>query len=324
MRTHPNIGKLRELLVVQAFFAAIRPAQLDALEAVLAAQNVECQHLVRQWDDRLQRARYAAHLAERQYNAVDPENRLVAGELERRWEEKLHQLQEIQEAHQRFQQTSAPTKLAPELRERFRHISETLPELWPELANGQKKELLRSLIARVVLNRPAPDRVEVKVVYISGHYTVACAQPPVAHQEDVTGFEEMVERIRVLWQEGLADEQIAARLTEEGFHTARSAQVAISSVAKIRRGHGWHLTLAQSRNTDELHGYLTVRGLATRVGVDRSWVYRRIYDGTVDPQYVMRHPQSQVYMIKDNPEVVETLQECLTRKPHNSRRHSHG
>jgi hypothetical protein len=77
-------GPTIDAAVTEAFFEAIRPAQLDALEAVLAAQAAEGEQLSRQWQERLKRSRYEAHLAQRQYDAVDPDNRLVAGELERR------------------------------------------------------------------------------------------------------------------------------------------------------------------------------------------------------------------------------------------------
>jgi recombinase-like zinc beta ribbon protein len=64
--------------VVRAFFEALRPAQLDALEAVLADQEAEYRRLLLHWEERVKRARYTAQLAQRQYSAVDPDNRLVA------------------------------------------------------------------------------------------------------------------------------------------------------------------------------------------------------------------------------------------------------
>jgi len=144
-------GPAVDAVVVQAFFEALQPAQLDALEAILQEQQLERQRLEQHWTDRLKGAQYEARLAERQYQLVDPDNRLVAVELERRWEQKLVQLQDTQEAYDRFQQTSPPTNLPPELREQFQHISATLPDLWPSLSNSYKKELLRSLIAQTIL-----------------------------------------------------------------------------------------------------------------------------------------------------------------------------
>jgi DNA invertase Pin-like site-specific DNA recombinase len=309
-------GPTVDAVVVQAFFEAIRPAQLDALEAILAAQQVERQRLVQQWQERLKRARYEAHLADRHYHAVDPDNRLVAAELEHRWEQKLQQLQEVSEDYERFQQTPSTLELTPELRDQFQRISETLPQLWPSLSNAQKKELLRSLISRVILSKEAADRIEVRIVWISGHYTVAYAQPPIHRQQDAADYEQMLARIEALWRQGLDDEAIAAQLTAEGFHSPRRSIVSPLTIMNVRLERGWHLKLWQCRNALELDGDLTVRGLADRVQADPSWVYRRIYDGTIGSNYVSRHPQSKVYLIKDDPELIEQLRQRLERNRH--------
>jgi hypothetical protein len=299
--------------VIQAFFDAIRPSQLDALEALLNEQQVERQRLEQQWQERLKRAQYQAHLAQRQYDAVDPENRLVATELERRWEEKLREFQTSREDFEHFQQSSPMTELSPELRRQFRHISEVLPELWPSLTNTNRKELLRSLITRVILKREAPDWVEVRIVWISGHYSIAHVRPPIRRQEDVSGYDEMVERIRVLCQQGLSDQQMAEQLTAEGFRSARALDISRNTVLKIRMKQGWLLLLGQSRNALSVQGHLTPRGLAARLGVERSWVYRHICNGVIDPKHVMRHPQG-VYLIKDSPDLIAYLRQ-LIRKP---------
>jgi uncharacterized protein YndB with AHSA1/START domain len=103
---------------------------LDVLEAVLAEQASEQARLQQQWQERLKRAEYEVGLAQRRYNQVDPDNRLVAAELERRWEEKLHQLQSSREAYERFEHASVTPAITPELHEQFRHLSKTLPSLW--------------------------------------------------------------------------------------------------------------------------------------------------------------------------------------------------
>lgn len=256
-----------EAVVVQAFFEALRPAQIDALAAVLADQQAERQRLVQQWEERLKRAQYEAQLAERQYNAVDPANRLVAAELERRWETALRHLQGTQADYDGFQQTSMPSTLSPDLRTQLAHLSETLPDVWETLPYDQRKELLRCLIARVICTKVAPDRVEVRIVWVSGHYSTVYAQPPISRLRDLANYEVMVLRIETLWSEGLNDKQIAAQLTAEGFHSARRPHVPAITVQKIRLEHGWHLTLARSKNALELDGYLTVQGLAEQLGL---------------------------------------------------------
>ncbi len=301
-------------LVVQAFFEAIQPAQLNALEAVLEEQEAERALLNRQWKEQLKRAQYETHLAERRYNTVDPDNRLVAAELERRWEQKLIRLQEVREEHERFQRSLEAPALTPDLREQFRHISESLPDLWHngQLSSDQKKDLLRSLIANVILTRKAADVVEVKIVWVSGHYTILHDHPPVYRIHDLSCYDEMVERIHELWQEGHKDEEIAAQLTGEGFRSTRAMHVYPSTVQGIRSEHGWKQPYVEYARVIELEGYLTVSELAQLLGTNRSWVDRRVRLHQIDPGYVIQHPKySHIRMIRQDPELIERLRNEL-------------
>src|SRR5262249_36958258 len=158
--------------------------------AVLKQQSAERERLDRQWRERLSRAEYEARLAQRQYDAVDPDNRLVAAGLERRWEEKLQALREAQEQDGRFQQRPAVQALTAEERERFQNLSENLPALWPKLGAAERKELLRCLMSEVVLKRIAPDQVEARIIWVSGHYTTLMTRPPISREVDVTGYDE--------------------------------------------------------------------------------------------------------------------------------------
>ena len=300
-------------VVVQAFFEAIRPAQLDALEAILAAQQQERQQLERQWQEQLQRAEYEVALAQRQYDAVDPQNRLVAAELECRWEEKLLHLQQTREDHTHFQQTPLPDTVPPHLREQFREVSDKLPELWDTLSNVYKKELLRSLISQVIIKRPVPDQIEIRIVWISRCYTDQTALTPIHREQDVSGYEQMVDGIRQLWQQGCNDEQIAQQLTDEGFHSARSHHVTTDSVLKIRLAHQWYLPRAQIRRVEMVDGYFTVRGLANQLAINRCTVYRFIYNKVIAPEYVKRDLQSGAYLIRQDQQLLEQLQQRLTR-----------
>jgi DNA invertase Pin-like site-specific DNA recombinase len=304
-------GPTIDEVVVQAFFEAIQPAQLDALSAIVAQQQAEQKQLLRQRTEQLERARYEARLAERQYKAVDPDNRLVAASLENQWEEKLLQLQETQEAYERFEQANEPATIPPELVEQFRHISDTLPTLWHSgcLSNVQKKELLRSLIAQVILKRIAPDTVSVKIVWVSGHYSVVLAHPPITRLSDVSGYEEMVSQVEVLWQQGQTDQAIAEELTNQGFRGARAKHVSAATVQKIRLAHAWFLPLHQSRGQTEIDGYLTVRGLAAELVCPRGWVHRRIWRGEINPRYIKRHPENGFYLIENDPDLVEQLRQ---------------
>lgn len=296
-------------VVIDAFFAAIQPAQLDALAVLLKDQDKERRRLTQQWQDRLKQATYETQRAERQYNAVDPENRLVAAELEQRWETALRHLQDTQAAYATFEQNASTTTLPSELCEQFRHISETLPRLWDVLPNTQKKELLRSLIEKVILTRVAPDRIDVKIVWVSGHYSVVYAQPPILRNSDVPGYPQMVDRIHTLWQQDVSDTAIAQQLTREGFHSARSAQVSASTVQKIRTSHGWYRATNQPVTAPD--GFLKITELAAQLDVKPMWIYRQICSKKINPKHVMQHPHRKVILVRDYPEVIDKLRELM-------------
>src|SRR5215208_3423269 len=102
--------------VVGAFFEAIAPAELTLLDEVLAARQAERAQLAQQQAEQVRRAEYEAQLAERQYRAVDPENRLVAAELERRWEAALQTRAEARVAAERVTAGPTESELDPTLR----------------------------------------------------------------------------------------------------------------------------------------------------------------------------------------------------------------
>jgi hypothetical protein len=301
-------------VVVEAFFEAIQPAQIDALEAILATQRTEREQLERHWQERLKRAQYAVQLAQRQYDAVDPENRLVAAELERRWEAELRQLQQVEEQYHNFQQTPVPDAVPPQLRSLFRDVSTRLPELWPKLSNAQKKELLRSLISHVIVKRPVPDQIQARIVWISGHYSDHTAITPVHSEQDVTGYDEMVDRIQELWEQGYNDDQMAAQLTDEGFHSARSPYVTSDSVTKIRLARKWYLPPAQMWRVEEVDEFLTTRGLAKQLGLNSSTICRYIYKGIIPPEDVTRDTASGLYLIRNDPRLVDRLRKRVVEQ----------
>jgi hypothetical protein len=297
--------------VARAFLEALQPAQLDTLDAVLKQQAEEGTKLDKHWQEQLRRTEYEAKLAQRQYDAVDPENRLVAAELEHRWEEKLQALRQAQEQYTRFQKRPPVPALSAEQREQFRHLSETLPALWQSgaLTPEQQKELLRCLISRVIVKRIATDQVEARVVWASGHYMILLTRPPIYCTRDVSGYERMVERIHQLWQEKIVnDDEIAAQLTAEGFRSARSESVRSTTVMKIRLKNGWYSVYHQSRGASTARGYLTVTGLAAKLEVSRDWVYGRLASGVIDSAYVLRRSEGEGMLIKDDPELIAALQ----------------
>ena len=87
--------------VVRLFFEALAPAELDVFDRVMASVSEEREQVHRARRQQIERLRYQASLAERQYQKADPDNRLVAAELEKRWEAALRELKQAEDAFER-------------------------------------------------------------------------------------------------------------------------------------------------------------------------------------------------------------------------------
>jgi uncharacterized protein YndB with AHSA1/START domain len=115
--------------ISEVFLQAVQPAQLETMLTALDMLEQKRQSLDRQWQLRLERARYQVHLAQRQYDAVDPDNRLVARELEKRWNDALVSLEELERDYAMAQRTDlAP--LSETDQQVIRNLATDLPALW--------------------------------------------------------------------------------------------------------------------------------------------------------------------------------------------------
>src|SRR5262249_61798249 len=108
----------------------------------------------RQWQLRLERARYEADLARRRFVAVDPENRLVARSLEREWNDKLAEVERLERECANLS-PSAVRQVSGEERQRILDLAADVPALWQAATTtaAQRKQLLRLLIKDVTLTK---------------------------------------------------------------------------------------------------------------------------------------------------------------------------
>jgi DNA invertase Pin-like site-specific DNA recombinase len=213
-------GATLESFVVERLLQAVAPASLELSLAAAADIERERQQLDDHWQQRLARSRYEVELARRQYAAVDPEHRLVARELERRWDESLRADEQLQGDHGRFQRDS-PTQLSPGEREQIRALSNDLPSLWHADATTPQD---RQTIARLLLEQVTvtvegnTDRVDVELRWIGGFVSRHALLRPVQTYRQLSNYEELVARVDTLRAEGKTLSEIAATLNAEGFH----------------------------------------------------------------------------------------------------------
>jgi DNA invertase Pin-like site-specific DNA recombinase len=280
-----------DALVVEAFFAAVGPVELAAWMQAKDARRQAEEAFVRAEEQQIKRLRYQALLAERQYNRVDPDNRLIAAELERRWEGALRELRQAEDAfaRRRAMQTQSED-LTPAERNDFVAAGSQLPELWtrPGIDWGRKKALLRSLVDKVILHRVVRDRITIRIVWRGGEITELEVEPRVHSLSALSRGAEMEARLLELARQGLDDTTIAATLTKEGYRSPRSSTVPVRTVQVVRQRHR---LLRQSTPTRSHHlsGWLTVSELAIVAQVTRSWIRHRISNGTIRIQKNARH-----------------------------------
>ena len=296
--------------VVAAFFDALRPAELDLYDRALRDQHAAAERVARAHAQQLARLRYEAALAERQFRRVDPDNRLVAGELERRWEQALHVLAAVQEAAERVSQAAPAVILGPALREQLRDLGPRLPALWASgrLTAAHKKALLRALIRRVILARPVPATVEATVVWVSGARSALTIRPPLQRTADLANYGRLVARLRELSATGLDDAAIAQQLTAEGLRGARRTAISRDMVGKLRRDHGLHSVRAQYQHQDRVDGQWTTGGLARLLGVHRKWLYAQVARGILP---VTHHPLTGHLLVADDHALLARLRAAL-------------
>src|SRR5258706_14619724 len=112
--------------VVEAFLAAVSPISVRVATQVMEQVEQDLIAQRRQRELQLEQARYEARLAQRQYDAVDPDHRLVASELERRWNEKLERVTHLEQAYAQAEQ-EATWNITPEERRAIQKLSQNRP-----------------------------------------------------------------------------------------------------------------------------------------------------------------------------------------------------
>jgi hypothetical protein len=229
-------GLALERAVEDALFAVVAPGAVEA--ALAAAAQTAVQQTERQAHAQLalEQLRYEADRARRQYDAVDPAHRLVAAELERRWNAALDAVA-AQERHLAglATLTASPTVDVAGLRA----LAEDLPRVWhaPESDARLKKRLVRTLIDELLVDVSADDtRLEVIVRWAGGQHSVLDVRKKRTGQHRYRTAEDVVDVVRALVRV-LPDGQIAAVLNRLGYTTGRGNTWTATRVVTLRHTH---------------------------------------------------------------------------------------
>ncbi len=219
--------------VARVFLEAMRPAQLEVSMAAIDEISQQARRADRQWDLRVERASYEAELARRRFQAVDPENRLVARTLERDWETSLAEVERLE--RESAARPALSTRLVdPAERTRILALAQDLPSLWQAATTTQveRKQLLGYLIKDVCLTR-AEATIEVAIRWRTEACTVLNVPRPRRSCDARRTDPAVLARLRVLAAD-TSDCQIARVLNQEGFRSGTGRPFTTNIVKQLR------------------------------------------------------------------------------------------
>jgi hypothetical protein len=293
--------------VADAFLTALAPAELDALSRARRVQQQVDTTLRTSAERQLERKRYAAALAQRQFDRVDPDNRLVAAELERRWEAAL---QEVRMAEEALAQQASPPAIAQmamgkAMNSKVVSLAGRLPQIWADEAttDAQRKALLRCLVDKVVLERGEHDVALVRIAWRGGAVTDLEVKVKVNSVARLTRGMEMRDRVLDLVHNGMPDDEIAVVLTSEGHRSANCVDKVLPiTVQQIRRGAGIKVAAQRNRWAHDPH-QLSAPELAARLNIPVNWLYVQIRQ----KRLLMDQQPTGAYLFRDAPAVLDAI-----------------
>jgi len=280
-------------------------AQDARRQAEAALERAEAQQV--------ERLRYQALLAERQFNRVDPDNRLVASELEHRWEVALRDLRQAEEGlAQRRASRNQTDALGAKERDDFLALGAELPSIWqqPGMDRAHKKALLRCLIDKVILHRTTRERIDIRIVWRGSEVSEEHVEPRVRGLDAFSHSAEMQVRMLELARQGLTDVEAAGVLTTEGYRSPRANQMLPRTVQNFRHRHRV-LRGASRTHPRHIPGWLTMAELARQLQVSRYWIERRIHDGTIR---IVWDAEAKRYLFPNTEATIVALQQLKSGK----------
>jgi len=277
-------GKAIDEAVEELFLSTMVPEEIDLTIAVEREAGSQARSLEGQWQARLEQARYEARRAERRYKAVDPDNRVVARTLEREWEVRLQDLDDVERQYADARRARR-VDLGDRDRAALREIARDLPMVWraPSTGAADRKAMLR-LVVEMISLEPVEipmHSTRVRVQWCSGAVDERIIDRPANPAASLCPTD-IADRIRRMLDEGLSNAQIARRLNAEGLATARLNRWSPWSVAHIRQNHNlrrarpYRYAFLPDRHPE--NGRYSVSGAARRFGVTTNqvklWVRR--------------------------------------------------
>jgi DNA invertase Pin-like site-specific DNA recombinase len=258
----------------------LKPLGIDAAVKAIEAQTSETSAAQKQLVLALQQARYEVAHARRQYDAVDPDNRLVAGELERRWNEALQAVHRI-EGEIAALEAKKPAALGERERQVLMQLGADLELAWshPVATAATRKRILRAALNEIVV-RVEGGFIEMVLHWQGGDHTALKLKMNTTGKNRFTTPEETASLIRSLARQ-LPDSQIARLLNRAGKPTGRGNGWTERRVCTFRNDH--EIAVYREGEWAE-RGEITLEAAAQIIGVTAMTALRMIRRGDIKGQ----------------------------------------
>jgi hypothetical protein len=305
-------GSRVDAAVAAELLRALEPMAVEAAcEAERLMVEAEAERL-RIFELELQQARYEASLAERRYAACDPDNRLIAAQLERSWETALRRVEACR-ARPDAVRSPPVARDAPD----FAGLADDLSSAWnaPGTTTRTRQRLVRALIQDIVADVDEATREVVLVIHWRGgqHSELRVRKPRTGEHGCGTPDEALavMRSMAARW----SDEDIAASLNRMGMRTGQGKSWTAKRVSSLRRVHGIHAYRSAEKDGE----WLTMSEAAASLGTTSHSIRKLIKDGILPAEQVVADAPWQIQAADlRSPRVVEAL--AARRSPRRSSR----
>jgi DNA invertase Pin-like site-specific DNA recombinase len=296
-------GKRVDEAIAAEMLRAVTPMAIEASTEAERMLRDEDQDRRRIAELELSQAQYDASLAERRYAACDPDNRLIAAQLEKAWEAAL---QRVEACRQRSDEMRTPD--ADEVCPDFAGLADDLSTAWkaPQTTMRTRQRLVRALITEIIADvDEAAGEIVLVIHWKGGQHSELRVKKPRTGEHGCHTPQEALAIMRSMagrW----SDQDIAASLNRMGLPTGQGKTWTAHRVGSLRRVHDIHGYRSAEKNGD----WLTLRDAATRLGVSHHQVRKLIKAGVLVSEQVMPDAPHQIRAADlENERVVAALKQ---------------
>ena len=280
-------GKRIDETIAAEMLRAVAPMAIEAAGEADRMLRDEDQDRRRIAELELQQAQYDASLAERRYAACDPDNRLIAAQLEKAWETALQRVERCRERLDRMQMPKADD-VCPD----FTGLADDLLAAWkaPRTTMRTRQRLVRALITEIVVDiDKAAGEIVLVIHWKGGQHSELRVRKPRTGEHGCSTPEQALAVIRSMagrW----SDQDIAASLNRMGMPTGQGKTWTAHRVSSLRRVRGIHGYLSAEKNGE----WLTLRDAAAKLGVSHHQVRKLIKAGILNSEQIMPDAPHQI------------------------------